>query len=80
MQTNKLLLQGAYLSGLIGTLLVWRYGLPRKDINRSGAQALILEQEDEGMKKEWVRYDLLSHIGLLLIALSFLLQKINLGF
>lgn len=76
---QTLLLFIAYSGGLTGSVILWRFGLPYKDINRNGYSAIVLEQEDENKKKEWKVYNRLSHIGILLIAASFLLQIIALG-
>jgi hypothetical protein len=67
------------LSGLIGTVLVFFYGLPSK-INENGHSNLLLEQEDDNAKKNSKRYKVLSYFGLSLIALSFLIQIIGIFF
>ena len=63
----------AALIGLIGTLLIFFFGLPPK-IDPEGHVYLILEQEDEEEKKKAKKYKLRGYIGILLLALSFLLQ------
>ncbi len=76
---RTVLLCVAYLCGLFGSILLWKFGLPQRDINKDGHITLILEQEDEIEKKQWKRYNKISHFGIILIGLSFLLQIISLG-
>ena len=64
------------ISGLVGTILIFFFGLPPK-IDRDGHSHLILEQEDQEEKKKAKRYLFMSYIGLILLAISFLLQLIN---
>jgi hypothetical protein len=64
------------ISGLIGTILIFFYGLPSK-INEDGHINLILEQEDKKAKENSKKYKIFSYFGLSLIALSFLIQIIN---
>lgn len=73
---NSLLLT-AYISGLCGSILLWFFGLPRKNINKEGTIGLAIEKEDKKMKKQWKVYSLFSHLGIFLIGLSFLLQIIT---
>mgnify|MGYP007080410518 CR=1 FL=1 len=61
--------------GLLGTSLIFFYGLPPK-INRDGNINLILEQEDVGEAKKARNYVKASYVGLSLIAVSFLLQLV----
>lgn len=63
-------------SGLIGTVLIFFFGLPSK-IDRDGHINLILEQEDKKEKEIAKKYILLSYFGLGLLAISFLLQLVN---
>lgn len=65
------------LSGFIGALLTFFFGLPPK-IDPTGHIHLILEQEDEKEKKEGRKYKKISYVGILLIAFSFLLQIVKL--
>ncbi len=58
---------------IIGTLLIWKFGLP-EPISRTGAIHLILEQTDQGEIKRAKRYDRFSLLGVILLALGFLLQ------
>ena len=64
------------ISGLVGTLLIFFFGLPPK-IDIDGHIHLILEQENKEEKKKAKRYLFMSYVGLLLLAISFLLQLIN---
>ncbi len=64
------------LSGLIGTILIFFFGMPPK-IDPDGNSYLLLERNDEGEKKKAKKYKNISYFGLTLIAISFLLQLIN---
>lgn len=65
------------LSGLIGTTLIFLFGLPPK-VDPEGHTYLVLEQDNKNEKRRAKKYKWLSYLGLLLIGLSFLLQIINL--
>jgi len=71
---KKLVLAGLLLN-ILGTILIWRFGLP-PDINRHGHQALILETTDESQVKIGRRYDALSHLGMGFIFSGFVLQAV----
>jgi hypothetical protein len=62
--------------GLIGTILIFFFGLPPK-IDKDGHIHLILEQEDSREKEKAKKYTILGRIGLGLLIFSFLLQLIN---
>ena len=62
--------------GLIGTLLIFFFGLPPK-IDPEGHIHLIAEQEDKEEKKKAKKYKLRSYIGISLLAFSFLLQLVS---
>ena len=68
----------AYAIGLTGSILIWFFGLPRRDINRTGHVHLITEQHNESEKTAWRKYNKLSKFGISFIGLSFLLQIISL--
>lgn len=72
-----LLNTGGLVSGFIGVLILWRYGLPEA-VTRGGFGYVMLEGEDRAEKAKAARYDDLARFGLLLIALGFLLQLIAL--
>lgn len=59
--------------GLIGTLLIYQYGIPNK-IDTAGKISMILEQEDENEKRLIIKYKKLGHAGLLMVAFSFFIQ------
>jgi len=67
----------AYISGFVGSLLVWFFGLPRKDLNKEGHCSLLLEQIDETKKSEYRLYKIMSNLGIFLISMSFLIQILN---
>lgn len=64
------------LSGLLGTILTFFFGLPPK-VDSDGHSYLLLEGDDENEKKKAKKYKLTSYLGLFFIALSFLIQLIG---
>lgn len=64
------------MSGLTGTIFIFFFGLPPK-INKDGHIYLRTEQEDKKEKQKANIYILASYVGLILLAVSFLLQLIN---
>ena len=64
------------LFGLLGTILIFFFGLPPR-IDPDGHSYLLLESDDEDEKKKAKRYKITSYLGLFFIALSFLLQLLN---
>lgn len=62
--------------GMVGTFLIWRYGLPA-EISRTGAIHLIAVQRDKEEIDLAKRYDLRSLIGFIFLFLSFLFQLIG---
>lgn len=67
------------LSGLAGTVLIFFFGLPSR-INEKGAICLALEQTDEKAVKDSKIYKKAGYLGLVLVALSFLIQLVKIGF
>ena len=61
--------------GLVGTILWFFFGLPPQ-IDPRGLRNVVLAQADENEKKIAKTYIWISYLGLLLIAISFLLQFI----
>jgi len=61
------------LSGFIGTILIFFFGIPPK-IDRDGHDNLICEGENKKEKKRYKIYKKISYFGVLLIAISFLIQ------
>jgi hypothetical protein len=61
------------ISGFVGTLLTFYYGLP-DEIHADGHGRLLLEPIDQSQIQLALVYWLLSHLGLVLLALSFGLQ------
>ena len=59
--------------GFVGTVLIFLYGLPPQ-VDPNGHRALLLEGDDENEKIKAKKYKKIGYIGLLLIALSFVLQ------
>jgi len=64
------------LSGFVGTVLIFFFGLPPK-VDPGGHLNLILEQEDEEEKKIGKKYKRISYIGISLLSISFFLQLIR---
>ena len=62
--------------GFSGSVLLFFFGLPPK-IDRDGHQHLILEGIDKSEKKKASMYSKLGNLGMFLIAISFLLQLIQ---
>jgi len=58
------------LSGFVGTVLIFFFGLPPK-VDPEGHLNLILEQEDEEEKKIGRQYKRISYIGISLLSISF---------
>ncbi len=61
--------------GFIGTVLLFIYGIP-KQIDTGGKISLILEQEDEEEKEKIKKYKRYGNIGLILIAIGFIIDFI----
>lgn len=71
-----------YLSpilGFIGTVLIFFFGVPRQ-IDTGGANYIICEGEDEEEKKKIRKYKLWGNVGLIIVALGFLMNLIALLF
>ena len=66
----------AALIGLVGTLLIFFFGLPPR-IHPEGHINLVLEQVNEGEKKKAKKYKVCSYIGISLLSFSFVLQLIS---
>jgi len=66
----------AAFSGLVGTLLIFFFGLPPK-VDPEGHINIIAEQEDKKEKKKAKKYKIFSYIGISLLAFSFLLQLVS---
>lgn len=64
------------LSGLVGTILIFFFGLP-PDVDSNGSIYLICEQGNPEEKIKAKKYKILSYLGLSLIGVSFLIQTIN---
>ncbi len=63
-------------SGLTGAVFLYFFGLPPK-IDPEGHIHIIAEQKDEEEKKRGKKYKIMSKLGIGLVALSFLLQIIE---
>lgn len=62
--------------GFIGTGMVFFYGMPR-ELDTQGCSMLVVSQEDPDLKRKQKKYKLISHIGLIMLAFSFLIQVIK---
>lgn len=63
------------LSGLVGAILIFLFGLPPK-VDPQGHQHLLLEGTDEKEKGKGKVYKRISYFGVFLLIVSFLLQVI----
>ena len=61
---------------IVGTLLVWRYGLP-EPVNRDGAINIVAEQTDSSEARKAARYDCKARLGIGLLILGFALQLLS---
>ncbi len=61
------------ISGFIGTVLIFFFGIPRQT-DTGGATFIISEEVDEKEKVKIKRYKFWGNFGLVCIALSFFLQ------
>ena len=61
---------------LAGATIIFFFGLPPR-ISESGAIHLITEQVDEGEIKKAKKYKVISRLGLLFLAVGFLLQLLE---
>lgn len=64
------------LCGFVGALLIFFFGLPPK-FDPEGHIHIIIEQENEEEKEKGRKYKKRSYVGILLLAVSFLLQLIK---
>lgn len=63
-------------SSLAGAIIIFFFGLP-PNVRESGMRYLALEQEDKDEIKKGKRYRMISRIGLILLAVGFLLQLLE---
>lgn len=76
-QRMKWLAVAGLVIDIIGVVLVWRFGLPQKEISRSGAKRLIMEDRDRAEIALARRYDRIAGVGLALLIVGFLLQLVG---
>lgn len=62
--------------GFLGTCIVFWYGVPNQ-IDTGGQIFIALSQEDENEKLKIKKYKKWSHIGLVMIAISFFIQLVS---
>lgn len=75
-----ILLTTAYALGLLGSILVAYFGLPRTDVYPDGTEPLLATMGPDVEKQniaKWKRYNFWSRFGLIMIAVSFLLQGVD---
>lgn len=59
-------------------ILIFKYGLPPKNVRRGKTLHLLLEQEkNEKEQKKEGKYDFLANIGLILLIFGFCLQFVS---
>ena len=81
MDNLQIILLLAYSLGLAGSILLFFFGLPRLDINPDGSESLDISlgpDKEAKNRQRWLKYDRLSHLGITMIAISFLVQIISL--
>lgn len=71
----KILNLAGLVLNLIGTILVWRFGLP-PSVDRKGRTFLITHAIDEAEVEQARNMDRCSHLGAALIVAGFFLQAI----
>lgn len=63
--------------GFLGTILIFRYGIPNK-IRTSGGVIFLVKanskEEEIALKKEEFSYVVKSHLGLIFLTISFIVQ------
>jgi hypothetical protein len=64
------------LLGIIGTRLIWLYGLPAS-IDRRGQVGRITDDVDEEQIRKGKAYDFKSHLGFRLLVGSFVVQLVS---
>ena len=62
--------------GLAGAIIIFFFGLP-PNVRESGMRYLALEQEDKDEITKGKRYRKISRLGLILLAIGFLLQLLE---
>lgn len=72
----SLLNEVGLLFDIVGVVLLWRFGLP-PSVDRMGYKYIVTSDRNEAEIASAKRYDLLSHIGLGLIVVGFLLQLLS---
>lgn len=75
MLTTLLNIVGLIL-GIIGSVLLFKYGLP-EDINKRGLTLLACEGENEEEKKKYKQYKSWGKVGLGFLVVGFVLQFIS---
>jgi len=74
--TSTIFNSAGLVLNIVGTLLVWRYGLPAP-LSRDGAINIIAEQTDSSEKAEAARYECKARWGIGLLILGFALQLLS---
>lgn len=64
------------LFGLLGTILIFFFGLPPR-VDQEGQCYLVTGEIDEEEKKKSEKYKWTSYLGLFFVSFSFLIQMIN---
>jgi len=76
METCNIINSIGLILDIIGVVLIFFFGIPRK-IDSSGYIFLAVEEEDEKEKKSGKLYNILSHLGLILVFIGFALQLLS---
>jgi hypothetical protein len=63
-------------SSLLGTWLIWRFGLPAS-VDREGWVTIALEDKDQSQIEKGRKYDKRSNVGFILVATGFIFQTLG---
>ena len=81
MNNNQIVSMVAYVFGFLGSVLLFCFGLPRLNINPDGSESIdanLGSETESKNRNKWRNYDILSHLGITLVGVSFVLQIMSL--
>jgi hypothetical protein len=65
------------VSGFIGSLLIWKHGLPAFITDKDGNEYEVLNNPNPKLKEEWVRRHKLTKVGVALLSAGFIFQLLG---
>jgi hypothetical protein len=74
--TSTIVNSAGLVINIVGTLLVWRYGLP-DPLSRDGVINITAEQTDNSEKAEAAKHDCKTRLGVGLLLVGFALQLLS---